>query len=90
MTPLAPSARVRRDRMQVRYLKLCHVSCAVCLIMHVNNNWSMLGVNEALGWLVFALMYACMEVNNTQDRMLWIRITCATLAVIVTAALACS
>ena len=84
------SRQVRHARAWTRYLRACHVACAVCLIMHVFNNQQQLGVNEALGWLVFALMYACMEVNNTQDGMRWIRITCATLAVIVTAALACS
>ena len=60
------------------------------LVVHVCRNYVMLGTNEALGWLVFALMYACMEVNTQQDQFRAIRITCATLAVVVTAALACS
>ena len=86
----APSARVRLNRAWVNYLKACHMTCAMLLVVHVCRNYVMLGTNEALGWLVFALMYACMEVNTQQDQFRAIRITCATLAVVVTAALACS
>lgn len=74
----------------VNHLKLCHVLCATNLIVHVCRNHVTLGTNEALGWLVFALMYACMEVNVQQDQFRAIRIMCATLAVVVTAALAIS
>lgn len=74
----------------VNHLKLCHVLCAINLIVYVCRNHVTLGVNEALGWLVFALMYACMEVNTQQDQFRSIRIMCATLAVVVTAALAIS
>lgn len=84
------SSQVRRNRTQVRYLCLCHVACAINLVVHVCRNQQQLGVNESLGWLVFALMYACMEVNTTPDRLRVIRLISATLAVWITAALAVS
>jgi hypothetical protein len=74
----------------VNHLKLCHVLCAINLITHVARNYQTLGTNESLGWLVFGLMYACMEVNTQQDQFRIVRLCCATLAVVVTAALACS
>lgn len=74
----------------VNHLRLCHVLCAVHLIIHVARNYQTLGTNEALGWLVFGLMYACMEVNVEQDQLRLVRLFCATLAVVVTAALAIS
>lgn len=72
------------------HLRLCHLMCAVNLIVYATRNHDTLGVNDAAGWLVFGLMYACMEVNTTQDRYHLIRLFCATLAVVVTGALACS
>ena len=72
----------------ITHLKLCHQLCAINLIMHVGRNHHVLGTNEALGWLVFALMYACMEVNTQQDQLRLVRLYCATLAVVVTGALA--
>jgi len=72
------------------HLRLCHVLCAVHLITHVARNYQTLGTNEALGWLVFGLMYACMEVNTEQDQLRFVRLFCATLAVVVTGALAIS
>jgi hypothetical protein len=74
----------------VNHLRLCHMLCAVNLIMHVARNYHTLGTNEALGWLVFGLMYACMEVNTEQDQLKLVRLCCATLAVVVTGALAIS
>jgi hypothetical protein len=62
--------------------------CAINLIVHVARNYQTLGTNEALGWLVFGLMYACMEVNTEQDQLRLVRLFCATLAVVVTGALA--
>ena len=90
MMPQAPSARVRFNRRCVMHLRLCHVLCAINLIVHVARNHTTLGVNESLGWLVFGLMYACMEVNVEQDQLRLVRLFCATLAVVVTGALACS
>lgn len=74
----------------INHLKLCHMLCACNLIIHVIRNQTTLGTNEALGWLVFGLMYACMEVNVQQDQFRAVRLFCATLAVVVTGALACS
>jgi hypothetical protein len=74
----------------VNHLKLCHQLCAINLIVHVVRNYQTLGTNEALGWLVFGLMYACMEVNVEQDQLRVVRLFCATLAVVVTGALAIS
>ena len=74
----------------INHLKLCHVLCATHLIVYVCRNHVTLGTNEALGWLVFALMYACMEVNVQQDQFRIVRLFCATLAVVVTGALAVS
>ena len=47
-------------------------------------------VEQSLGWIVFGLMYACMEVNVTQDQYRHVRTFCATLAIFVTGALAIS
>ena len=74
----------------VNHLRLCHVACAIHLIVYVARNYTTLGTNEALGWLVFGLMYACMEVNVQQDQLRFVRLFCATLAVVVTGALAVS
>jgi hypothetical protein len=74
----------------VNHLKLCHQLCAIHLMVHVARNYTTLGANEALGWLVFGLMYACMEVNVQQDQLRFVRLFCATLAVVVTGALAIS
>jgi len=90
MKSRAPSALVRRERASVNHLRLCHMICAVNLIVYVARNHDTLGTNEALGWLVFGLMYACMEVNTQQDHMRVVRLFCATLAVCVTGALAIS
>lgn len=74
--------------MCVKYLKLCHVLCAINLIVYATRHADQLGWNNHAGWLVFALMYACMEVNVTQDQLRMVRLTCATLAVLITGALA--
>ena len=74
----------------INHLRLCHVACAINLSIHVFRNTDQLGVNDSIGWLVFALMYACMEVNTQQDQFRAIRLFCATLAVVLTGALACS
>lgn len=74
----------------VNHLRLCHVACAIHLMVYVCRNHVTLGTNEALGWLVFGLMYACMEVNTQQDQLRFVRLFCATLAVVVTGALAVS
>ncbi|MEK9700333.1 MAG: hypothetical protein VW270_31415, partial [Candidatus Poseidoniales archaeon] len=80
----------RHDRRCVMHLRLCHMICAINLIVYVCRNHVTLGTNEALGWLVFGLMYACMEVNTQQDQLRFVRQFCATLAVVVTGALAIS
>lgn len=69
------------------YLKLAHLICAINLTMYA---WRELatGFENSMGWLTFALMYACMEVNVTQDQYRIVRAFCATLAMFITGALA--
>lgn len=74
----------------INHLRLCHMLCAINLIVHACRNHEQLGTNDSLGWLTFALMYTCMEVNTQQDQFRAIRLLCGTLAVCVTGALAVS
>ena len=71
------------------YLRLAHGICAINLIVYASRNMSG-DVEQSLGWIVFGLMYACMEVNVTQDQYRHVRTFCATLAIFVTGALAIS